>query len=435
MQFKTIIPASMAAAAMLLASCSSEEPVNNGGAALKGEKTFASFNISLNRTESRAEADANADVVEQNIDAITLYIFSGGVLEQAFTPTISDNKTEAVEVTTGEKVIFAIANSAAMHVTPDMTTLAEFRKTLRSSAAADIAVENYFDMTGSQSAIITKCTKDEATANPIAVSISRSAAKVQVKYDTDNVNVRPTLRATFTDGQFAIAQSSRQMRLVFDKSNPVPQGTAVNGTYSNYEPLAAAPVWKATLTEGFSPAFTRSLYTGESYNAEPVTGNTTYTLVRLTVSPETVYNNEPLASDGTFYVLGRHDAFHGSYVFASDADYNLIYFATEKDANNYRTDAKLSDEYQIFKYTNGYAYYRVNLITETSEDALLADKYSVLRNHFYRVNVTDVKALGAPTEDGTIPENPDEPLEADAWLAAEISVEAWIPVDFNTSLQ
>lgn len=435
MRLKKMLSASAAGVMVLMTACSSEEPAQSTPTAPVGEKTYASFSISMANVQSRAEADANADPVEQTIDAITLYIFSGGVLEQSFTPTISDSKTEAVEVTTGEKVIFAVANGSAGSVTPEVTTLANFRRQLRSSSVTAIATENNFDMTGSATAVITKCTKAEAEAAPISLGVSRSAAKVQVKYDPEGVTVRPTLRAAFGDGHFTIAQSTKQMRLVLDKANPIEAGAAASGIYANYEQLASAPVWKATLTEGFSAAFSRSLYTGESYNAEPVTGNTTYAMVRLKVTPTAVYNNEPLASDGTFYVLARHDALHGSYVFASDADYNLLYFATEKDANAYKAEANLNDQYEIQHYTEGLAYYRVNLQTETAEGAALAEKYSVIRNHFYRVNVTDVKALGAPTAGGTVPENPDEPLEADAWLAAEISVDPWVAVDFNTSLQ
>ncbi|MCM1337000.1 MAG: Mfa1 family fimbria major subunit [Candidatus Amulumruptor caecigallinarius] len=435
MRFRNFLSASAAGVMVVMTACSSEEPAQTTPTAIAGEKTFASFSISMANVQSRAQADDNADPVEQTIDAITLYIFSGGVLEQSFTPTISDAKTEAVEVTTGEKVIFAVANGATMSVTPESTTLAEFRSRLRSASVSTIATEGNFDMTGSATAIITKCTKAEAEAAPISLGVSRSAAKVQVKYDPEAVNVRATLRATFADGHFTIAQSTKQMRMVLDKNTPIELGTPVGGIYANYEQPAANPVWKATLTEGFSAAFNRSLYTGESYNAEPVTGNTTYAMVRLKVTPTQVYNSEPLASDGTFYVLARHDEVHGSYVFASDNDYNLLYFATEKDATAYKAEANLNEAYEIMRYAEGLAYYRVNLQSETAEGTALADKYCVLRNHFYRVNVTDVKALGAPTEAGTVPTNPDEPLEADAWLAAEISVDPWLTVDYNTSLQ
>ena len=84
----------------------------------------------------------------------------------------------------------------------------------------------------------------------------------------------------------------------------------------------------------------------------------------------------------------------------------MIYFASETDAKKYITDNKLGSDYKAYKYDKGQAYYRVNLMNDPeSEDLSL--KYRVVRNNYYRVNITAIKALGAPTGTGVVPTDPE----------------------------
>lgn len=135
-------------------------------------------------------------------------------------------------------------------------------------------------------------------------------------------------------------------------------------------------------------------------------------------------------------MLAKHDAETASYIFAADKEYNILYFSDESVASNLITDAGFDESYEVFKYENGHTYYRVNLVTNPSAAADGPDKYCALRNHFYKISVTDIKALGAPNAPGVVPTDPDQPLESDAWLATTILIDPWTAVDMNnTTLQ
>lgn len=109
----------------------------------------------------------------------------------------------------------------------------------------------------------------------------------------------------------------------------------------------------------------------------------------------------------------------------------MIYFASETDAKKYITDNKLGSDYKAYKYDKGQSYYRVNLMNDPeSEDLSL--KYRVVRNNYYRVNITAIKALGAPTGTGVVPTDPETPIEQDSWMAAEITVKPWTAHEQNT---
>lgn len=155
-------------------------------------------------------------------------------------------------------------------------------------------------MIGSQKASVVKCTEAEAKAKPVAVTVTRAAAKLQVKYDTEAVTVRPTLNAAFGDAEFAVAQSSRQMYVTLKDGMYTPQGTASNGVYGGYEPAPATfedGYFIKTVTD-FTPGYDESKYTGENVVESPVTGNTTFAIVRLKVTPNAYYNNGRANSNG-----------------------------------------------------------------------------------------------------------------------------------------
>ena len=436
-----MIFAATALAAMTMSSCSSDTPVDPEANLVKGEKTYASFNVNLKSTGSRANGDDNADAVEQTISSVTLYIFSGGVLEKSATPEVTNNVTVPVEITTGEKIIYVVTSdhlnfSSTFEIAEESTLLADFEKQLASALATDIAVSDEFLMIGSQKASVVKCTEAEAKAKPVKVTVTRAAAKLQVKYDTEAVTVRPTLNAAFGDAEFAVAQSSRQMYVTLKDGMYTPQGTASNGVYSGYEAIST-PIedgYFIDAVDNFTPSYDESKYTGENVVEKPVTGNTTFALVRLKVTPNAYYNNGRANSNGDFWVAARNDAKTATWIFASDESYNLLYFATERAAKDYISAAKLGSAYTAVKYAEGMSYYRVNIITDnTATD--FSQKYCVKRNNYYKINVTDIKALGAPTAPGVVPTDPDQPLESDSWLAADITCADWNPIDQNATLQ
>ena len=450
-----MIFAATALAAMTMSSCSSDTPVDATENIARGETTYATFNLSLKTTGSRANGDDNADEREQAVSKMHLYIFGGGILEvdHAITDSYTfGNKVGPVQLTTGEKVVYAVAgdlkvNDAEFTATVESTRLSDFEKILFDALADDIATADNFLMAGKEEVTVTKST--EQAPCQVSVSITRAATKTQLKYGGEDgtVNVRPTINATFADAKFAMMQCAETMWLT---PGNYTQASKVNnsGTYKGYTTVPATVDEElfCDAVEGFDADLDHSRYTGEAYNAKPVTGNTTFALVRLKATPSKIcdsynkndktYKYSGSLTNGTFYVLAKKDAKTASYIFASDNDYNILYFASTSKAGSVKSALGLGSEWTVETYTNGNVYYRVNLITDPAAAADGPDKYCALRNHFYKITVTDIKALGAPNAPGVVPTDPDQPLESDAWLEATIDAEPWVAVDMdNTTLQ
>ena len=451
-----MIFAATALAAMTMSSCSSDTPVDATENIARGETTYATFNLSLKTTGSRANGDDNANEREQTVNKMHLYIFGGGILEvdHAITDSYTfGNKVGPVQLTTGEKVVYAVAgdlkvNDAEFTATVESTRLSDFEKILFDALADDIATANNFLMAGKEEVTVTKST--EQAPCQVSVSITRAATKTQLKYGGEDgaVNVRPTINATFADAKFAMMQCAETMWLT---PGNYTQASKVNnsGTYKGYTTVPATFAEEQELfcaaVESFDADLDHSRYTGEAYNENPVTGNTTFALVRLKATPSKIcdsynkndktYKYSGSLTNGTFYVLAKKDAKTASYIFASDNDYNILYFASTSKAGSVKSALGLGSEWTVETYTNGNVYYRVNLVT--NPDATdLKEKYCALRNHFYKITVTDIKALGAPNAPGVVPTDPDQPLESDAWLEATIDAEPWVAVDMNnTTLQ
>lgn len=427
----------IAGIALMMGACSSDEPVGgNSNVAQRGEDTYTAFSISMNSSASRIANDDNADAVEQTIPAIQIYIFSGGVLEVASTPAINDYVTIPVKVTTGEKIIYAVAaEGTPFAVTVDETLLSEFENKLFASLSSDIAVSGKFHMIGRANATIVMRTEQEAQDNPIGIKMDRSAAKVQVKFN--NPTVRQTLAAQFNDAYFGLAQQARRMYVELDQ-NFTQLGAVTNGTYAELVPVGTTDTALGLIeaaSTNYDVAYAKNLYTAECVAENPTTGNVTFAIVRVKCTPDALYGGETLASNGTFWAVARNEASTATWVYASDEDYNIVYFDSENHANAFIADKKLdASKYKAVEFANGYVYYRVNIMTNPdSED--LSEKYRVVRNYCYHINVTDIKALGAPTAPGVVPENPDTPLEQDSWMVAEIDVNPWNEVERDVVLQ
>lgn len=468
--FKQKIFTKFAAAAMLLGAvaCSNENDFNPNSNKGKGEPTYASFSITLpGGQNTRAEEPETVQGVkeEQTIECVHLYIFDGGVLEKHVTPTLGQNyKTAVVSLTTGEKVVYAITtpaidndgdtnlsnNDSPIVVTEEETRLADFEKQLFDALDSNIAIEDKFVMIGRATTVVLKKDQQYAEENPVEIMLDRASAKALVKYNPDTVKVRTTLNALFSDPKFAMAQQAKRMYMTLWDGLYTPNGiNNTKGTYEGYLSVAN-PVFKSAVLTFEDAPFSSFEYTAENRNENPVTGNTTFTMIRLKVTPKAIYSGATLDettgkvtltpatyAGGDFWVVAKNDVVQGTYVFSSDEEYNILYFTDKTAADSYIAAKKLptaaATDYKAMQYAGGLAYYRVNLVSDKKATSL-TDKYCVLRNHYYRIEVTEIKALGAPNPDGTVPENPDEPLEAEGWLAASITVNPWTICDMGGTI-
>lgn len=447
MKTKSII-AGMLSTMLLAVGCNKEDG-GNRVTPEAGVKTYASFSVSLlNQSTRAASNDSNAVTEETKISDLNIYIFNGGVLETKDKIILNtDNKgTSALATTTGTKTIYAVSNYNAKG---DIGSLqSDFEKQL--IAATDIAKENSFFMAGKTEATLTKRTEEEAKqeANLIQISVARGAAKVQMQFG-NSVPVKPVVNATVTNARFTLAQQNTKMFLAkytYGYMGDVGQtDTDNNGTYDHlmklptmedeFKWINAKPTYQNT--------YATSKYLAENVNENPTTGNTSYVLVELTVKPTQTsdasgnFSSSNLNENADFWVIAKHDAASGDIIFAAKEDAQnvnkILYFATESDANTYLTTntANLT-AYKVVKYEKGKSYYRLNIRDIRKTD--LTEKYAVNRNHYYKVNITEISNLGFNTAAGTIPTDPSTPLETQTYISADITIEAWTVVDMNEPL-
>jgi len=444
MKTKSII-AGMLSTMLLAVGCNKEDG-GNRVTPEAGVKTYASFSVSLlNQSTRAASTDPNAVTEETKIHDLYIYIFNGGVLETKgrITLDINNKGTTALATTTGTKTIYAVPNYNAKG---DIGSLqSDFEKQLID--ATDIAEENGFFMAGKTEATLTERTEEVAKqeANLIQISVARGAAKVQMQFGT-NVPVKPVVNATVTNARFTLAQQNSHTYLAKLVDGVSPKGKKAeqldddnDGTYDHLMKLPTTDdelKWIDARTT-YQNTYATSKYLAENVNQTPTTGNTSYVLVSLQVTPQAKANGDgnvietPLTPGTTFYVLAKEEVSSGKITFASKDD-KILYFEQETDANTYKTVDQSVADYKVLKYTNGISYYRLNIrdIRKTN----LTEKYAVNRNHYYKVNITEISNLGFNTAAGTIPTDPTTPLETQTYISADITIEAWTVVDMNEPL-
>lgn len=433
----------MALALTALAGCNNENEESGMNPDVKGVKTYAAFSISVKTAENTRAAtphDDNADEVEQKITKLDLFIFNGGVLETTGSITLGpDNKgTTALATTTGPKEIYAVANAKTDMTLAVGKTLADFKAlavkagTTSTTADDNIAATGEFVMIGKTTTTLT--IKDESAAknDPVAITVVRGAAKVQMQYNTATVTQNATLKGVFSEPKYLVAQMNTKMYLPREGYELTPAGANnkqidVNPNDDTYDHLTIVPTDMTNAKDAaaaWDHTFANSFYTAENVNEAPTTGNTTFALVQLKYAPvssEIAGENTTLAPDGTFYLLWNKQTKTGT-IYADQTEANT---AKQLDADNL----------EVKTYQGGHCYYRVNLrdITKTE----LQQKYCVLRNHFYKINITQINSLGGSNTtdpDVVVPTDPAHPLEESTYISADITVEEWIAILMNEPL-
>lgn len=443
-------------------SCSSEAPVEEEQNVLQlGDPTCATFNVYFNNAQTRAAGDDNADAVEQTISEIHFYIFSGGVLERQVKQLVTAGQTDGipVPVSTGTKTIYAVTTNILEgneEIVEKKTKAVDFEKILTSAIcdtkvarAFNIAASNHFVMIGKESRVyITKCTEEEASLeNPVKIGIDRAAAKVQVVYpdnstgaNTENtaVSVSPLLNANFSNPLYDVAQSIKQMCVYTDITKNVysPIGTTDGtGTYTGFSPVSSETMQFISAPKTANPAFEVNRYTGEVVTENPVTGNSTFAVVKLSCSPKNLYDGKSL-TNGTFYVLAYNYKTSGTWSFVSGEDRKVLYFASSTDAEAYKNaQGEVLSNYTVYEYPNGATYYRIDLVHDMDLDDGDTELHRILRNNYYRAKVKEIDGLGSPTVEGLVPEDPDTPIQKDSYLSAEITINPWYAHDWDVNLE
>lgn len=429
MKNKIMLLGLVSMAAFAIAGCNKEA----GDTPESGVKTFASFSITVSNPATRA--DANAVEEETGIRNVSIYIFSNEALESQGTITLTNqNKgTTTVATTTGPKHIYAVANKAITANTG--MSQADFENQLLNAGPTDIATSEQFLMVGATDATLVRRTQDEAiqNANLVPINVTRAAAKVQMQYKADT-RVADNVNATVSEVKYDLGQRNTQMYLVRNNYEVTPKGTKAeqtdadsDGTYDHLVKFQESSLSLVNAVETFNHTFANSRYLGENVNDTPVTGNSSFVVIKLKVTP-----NSGADTDGSFWVVAKSDESKGTVEYASESG-KIKYFSTEAAAQSHlTTNSATLTGYSIQKFNQGFAWYRLNLRDVAKTDA--KERYAVLRNHYYKVNVTEIYGLGFNTPEAIIPKDPDTPLETSTYVSAEITIEDWTAVEMNEPL-
>lgn len=84
-------------------------------------------------------------------------------------------------------------------------------------------------------------------------------------------------------------------------------------------------------------------------------------------------------------------------------------------------------------YNDGMTYYYTDIKHLGAEKSTA--EYGVVRNHIYRVNITDIHGFGTPVYNGATDfVTPEKPVDIDTFVAAQINILSWRVVDNSTEL-
>lgn len=108
-------------------------------------------------------------------------------------------------------------------------------------------------------------------------------------------------------------------------------------------------------------------------------------------------------------------------------DYIQIYKFRGTATNDNFEQYKMGDPIQASFYKAPTCYYRVNIVDKAYPQPS-SMFYSVLRNNWYKLNITKVTSIGYPNEDD-VTVKPTDPLGANTHIQAEITVKPWNIVD------
>lgn len=453
------VAVTMAAATALFAACNKETRFGQEGVVTEGVPTYASITVAVNNSGTKVATRAASQTGEKEIANVDILIFDkNGVLEtvaQGVNAIESTGyQTDVIKTTTGQKTVYVIANNGGKvaSLTPGLSLSAFEQMMYEAVNVADadkaitvpIATTSQFLMFGSTPATLAE--KQQSDPNVVTLSVTRAAAKSQLFFN--NVQTSATFQpentaVTFADASSRLAQMQKQMYVALgSRFSPAGNVTVWDGSYD------ADGKWIAARTVGFdqnnasemTTVVEYSHYTAENVNQTPLMNNTTCMLVRVKATP-TVWSSEDgsESGDGTFYVIVKHttdvtgdqnyqtlESYYGIYKDRATAD------AVLNQPGGALYDAADKAKYEILEYTNGYSYYRLNL--RDMNQATSSARYSVLRNNFYKVTVTEINNIGWNNPGELVDPDDERPVETETALKVTITVEDWTDVNMNEPL-
>ena len=126
-----------------------------------------------------------------------------------------------------------------------------------------------------------------------------------------------------------------------------------------------------------------------------------------------------------FFQLADESLTKGWHTYSSAEGYEA---ATSDDIN-----ARLAEVEPALYYKDGMTYYYTPIRHLGSVGS--ASEYGVVRNHIYKVNISEISGLGTPVSDPDIGfDTPQRPVDTSSYVAAEVRILAWKVVKNNYNI-
>lgn len=458
----------------MLSSCNNED--NPAGEYQpEGRDAIATFKLVIGSAGSTTRAESeegtyDGSTAEQAVNSLTLLVFNntgaadvntfqdGAKLESVMTINDLGAKniyTAKVETTEGKKIAIALANNPTtgdnaikyeMGVTDYKTFMTQ--TFLAAKMGADnkavvlpiVSAENGIQMVSAPAGVDVVAGK----ANNTDLTLERLAAKVQMSFPATvgaAANFEPTgLTMTFSDARYFLAQYQTTMQVAKPAvGTGVPGGSVT--AHTEFPDLAK---WNTPGdNQNWGEAPDRSVYVSEnimSSETNPKRNQTTAVLVKTTIS-FTKTSNNGAATNGTFHAICK---FESKEAAAADP----LVWKTLDAANPYygvyhdlaTANAALAnipqekEKYAIVTFTNGISYYRLNLQDNTQQN--LGGFFSVKRNSYYRITVTQINNIGWPNPGDLVdPNDNDDAEDKRVGIEAKVNIDPWKVIIQNSPLQ
>lgn len=458
-----------ATAVMGLASCSNDNDPAGGQEVPQGKATGMQLVLDLGGAATRAIADENADDTETTIENLNIFIYgANGVFEKEHQIAFGDltdagdnkYKTKELVATTGAKTIYVGANmTQGMIGIMRSTSVNGLSGKGVGEVVANITTPDKFVMFSTVGATPTLVEDTDAdvdvtpTENQVTVTLQRLAAKIAVGMTANLVdaNVQQGAAGTIEALGYVVDNINKMYYLTYGgaaaaaKDANMTVGQYQEADFELITDFTPAAVTYNVIEPGVAYVKANGGNWGVDYASENLTQDkmikgVTRIVVKGKFTPAagvevtddgagniTFQENVAghIAANTTYHLLDFPEA--GGYAFFPEAttDAQLKEFMAQKKgvAATEVTDVMLKEAKKT--YTNGLNYWWVTVKDNQGD---------VLRNHFYKVDVTSIWAPGR-TDGKFDPDKDDNKIDKETNITVEVTVEPWNFVEFNADLR
>ena len=430
------------AIAMSFASCSKENTTSSDFGVKEGEATYMGISFSVpSGPKTRATTDQNASEAEAAFKFVDVFIYNpstGMQVNHERIPssyfsgptagTDSDDwlyvSSTKIATTTGpKKIVVGVNLSSALSTSLVGVTLGAFTNISQTVVVDDVTGSTDGFAMFSTAPVDIILVKDPdfvvAKENYPTIQVQRLVAKVTVQKDENMVTVAA---GTIDNLMFELNNTNKKTFYIqpVDKKDHNWATTPAGDLWypnSNYVNVDAHTVTVKNLTPK---------YTLENTTQNYLMGQITRVTVRATFVPAEIKEFDNGTSNANGYkdvpvANGTPVADFWSVIYNDGA--NRAYFFNETVANSFATDNSAT----AVKYVDGFCYWDMFLNPENNPTGLenMGGPYDVLRNDFYRCNITKIIGPGRATPEVT---DPTLPPSVPTDLQVSIQILYWNPI-------